>query len=101
MFLPADDGKDRHSELLAAMASVYANASSSSPCIPAMLAMAWATSASFCTVDQRMGAARRKYSEALVKLQQALQHTHTARTDHVLFAVLIMSWVEVRVMPLP
>lgn len=82
--------------LLSILESVYANAFTSSPAIPATLAMAWATCAPFCPVSHRMYVARRKYGEALVSLQDALRDPYLAKEDGTLFAVLLMGWIEVR-----
>lgn len=84
-----------HGSLLEVRNSLYASASSSSPCVPAILAIAWAVSASFCTASQRMIVVRRKYGEAIAKLQECLSHPRLASTDDTLFAVLVMGWIEV------
>ena len=81
--------------LLRVMPSLYAGAQPSSPCVPAILAMAWMTSAPFASVDQRMVVARRKYGEAVVKLREALKDPSTAKADDTLFTVLLMLMLEV------
>ena len=91
----AEQTKEGLEALPALIPSMYASARSASPCTPAILAMAWVTSAPFATVGQRMGAARRKYGEAMVKLQDALQDPHTAMADDALFTVLFMLIIEV------
>lgn len=91
----AEQFKEGPEELPALIPSMYASARSASPCTPAILAIAWVTSASFATVGQRMGAARRKYGEAMVKLQDALQDPSTAMADDALFTVLLMLMIEV------
>ena len=87
--------KEVHEGFSAVIPLLYASARSDSPCTPAILAMAWVTSAPFATVSQRMGAARRKYGEAVVKLRDALQDPCTARADDALFTVLFMLILEV------
>ena len=91
----AEQTKEGLEALPALIPSLYASARSASPCTPAILAMAWVTSASFATVGQRMGAARWKYGEAMVKLQDALQDPRTAMADDALFTVLLMLIIEV------
>lgn len=88
-------GNREGEELSAIVPSLYASARSASPCTPAILAMAWLKAAPFATVNQRMGAARRKYGEAVVKLREALQDPHTAKADDALFTVLFMLMIEV------
>lgn len=90
-----EGNKEGHAAFSAVIPSLYASARSDSPCTPAILAMAWVTSAPFATVSQRMGAARRKYGEAVVKLRDALQDPCTARADDALFTVLFMLMLEV------
>lgn len=86
--------KEGHDTFPALIPSLYASANSTSPCIPAVSAMAWVTSAPFATTSQRMGAARRKYGEAVVKLRDALQDSRTAKADDALFTVLLMLMLE-------
>lgn len=92
----ADGSKEGRDSLHAVIPSLYAGARSSSPCIPAILAVAWVTSAHFTTVNQRMDMARRKYGEAVVKLRDALQDPRTAKADDALCTVLLMLMLEVR-----
>lgn len=91
----AGGNKEGPQSLPALMPSLYASARSNSPCAPAILAMAWLTSAPFATLGQRMGAARRNYGQAVVKLQNALQDPRTAKADDALFTVLLMLMIEV------
>ena len=91
----SEQNKEGLEGLPALIPSMYASARSASPCTPAILAMAWVTSASFATIGQRMTAARRKYGEAMVKLQDALQDPRTAMADDALFTVLLMLIIEV------
>ena len=88
-------GSREGEELSAIVPSLYARAHLASPCTPAILAMAWLTAAPFATVNQRMGAARRNYGEAVVKLREALEDPHTAKADDALFTVLLMLIIEV------
>ena len=89
-------GQSEGQEVLhAAIPSLYASAPSASPCTPAILALAWVTSAPFAPVSQRMDAARRKYGEAVVKLRNALQNPCTAKADDALFAVILILLLEV------
>lgn len=90
----ADGSKEGRDTLHAVIPSLYAGARSSSPCIPAILAVAWVTSAHFTTVNQRMDMARRKYGEAVVKLRDALQDPRTAKADDALCTVLLMLMLE-------
>lgn len=91
----AEGNQEGHEVLPAVIPSLYGMARTASPCIPAILAMAWMISAPFATVTQRMGAARRKYGEAVAKLQDALQDPRTAKADDALFTVLLMIMLEV------
>lgn len=91
-----DTNGDSQDGLLSVLDTVHANAPTSSPAIPATLAIAWATSAPFHSVSQCMYLARRKYGEALVSLQNALRDPYLAKEDGTLFAVLLMGWIEVR-----
>ncbi|KAM0802873.1 hypothetical protein BDR22DRAFT_887210 [Usnea florida] len=110
LFLESLAGGDRDAEgresLLAITPAIYTPAGSSSPCIPAIVAMAWFTNAPFATLSQRLDAARRKYGEAMLKLQNALRDPRTAKTDDILFTVLLMRMLEIptatsHVMPTP
>ena len=94
-FVLAEGNQEGRDGLTAIIPSLYASASSASPCTPAILAMAWVTSAPFATVSHRMGAARQKYGEAVVKLQDALHNPRTAKADDALFTVLLMLMLEV------
>lgn len=87
--------REGHEGPFAIMPSLYAGARSSSPCVPAILAMAWVTSAPFATTSQRMDVAWQKYGEAVVKLRKALQDPRTAKADDALFTVLLMLELEV------
>ena len=90
------DGDTEGRESLRAITpTVYAAAGFSSPCIPAIVAMAWLTYAPFATPSQCIDAARRQYGEAVVKLQNALQDPRTAKADDILFTVLLIRMLEV------
>ena len=90
-----DGDKEGCETLLAITPTIYTAAGTSSPCVPAIVAMAWFTNAPFATLSQRIDAARRKYGEAMVKLQNALQDPRTAKTDSILFTVLLIRILEV------
>ena len=92
----AEEDREGQEAITAIIPSLYANARSASPCIPAILAMAWLRAAPFATGNQRIGAARRKYGEAVLKLREALQDPHTAKADDALFTVLFMLVIEVK-----
>ena len=94
-FVLAEGNNEEREALPAIIPSLYASAHSASPCTPAILALAWVTSAPFATVSQRMAAARQKYGEAVVKLHDALQDPRTAKADDTLFTVLLMLMLEV------
>lgn len=88
------EGSRAHDALSAVIPSLYASARSTSPCTPAILAFAWVLSAPFATPSQRMGAARQKYGEAVVKLRDALKEQRTAKADDALFTVLLLFMLE-------
>ena len=99
LFLESCADGDRDTEgresLLAITPTIYTAAENSSPCVPAIVAIAWFAAAPFATLSQRTDAARRKYGEAIVKLQNALQDPRTAKTDDILFTVLLIRMLEV------
>ena len=90
-----DDDTEGRENILAITPSIYTAAGSSSPCIPATFAMAWLAYAPFATPSQRIDGARRKYGEAVVKLQNAIQDPRTAKTDDILFTVLLIRILEI------
>ena len=91
----AENNKEGQESLPAVIPSLYGSARSASPCTPAILAMAWVTSAPFASVSQRMATARQKYGEAVVKLRDALRDPRTAKADDALITVLLMLMLEV------
>ena len=90
-----DGGTEGRESLRAIAPTIYTAAGSCSPCIPAIVAMAWLTRAPFATPSQRIDAARRNFGEAMIKLQNQLRDPRTAKTDEILFTVLLIHMLEV------
>lgn len=90
-----DSDEGGHGVLPIIMSSMYGSLDSTSPLVPAILAMAWVTSAPLATNKQRMCVARLKYADAIVKLREALQDPRTAKTDDALLTVMLMLILEV------
>ena len=82
-------------EFLSLIQPLYAESCNASPSLPAVTAVAWATSAPFAGRQYCLGEARRKYLEAITKLRLALKDPSTARRDDTLLAVLLLGWIEV------
>ena len=83
------------SPLYGVVVPLYTSSTSSGPLVTTLLAMAWATSAYFASAEYGIGKARKKYVEAISRLQAALQDSEIVSRDDTLLTVLFLGWIEV------